>query len=96
LTENIPRVIPDDCKAVIDTKSWTFPPVFQFLQRGGNVNIREMYRTFNCGVGMVIAVPASEKDNAIAILKAAGETPFVVGHIAKAVGGEAQVDLQGL
>jgi len=96
LTENIPRVLPDDCKAVIDTKSWAFPPVFQFLQRGGNVNIREMYRTFNCGVGMVIAVPSSEKDNALAILKAAGETPFVVGYIAKAVGGEAQVDLQGL
>ena len=96
LTENIPRVLPDDCKAVIDTKSWTFPPVFEFLQRGGNVNIREMYRTFNCGVGMVIAVPASEKDNALAVLKAAGETPFVVGHIAKAVGDEPRVDLQGL
>lgn len=96
LTENIPRVLPAGTKAVIDTKSWAFPPVFQFLQRGGNVAIREMYRTFNCGVGMVIAVPASEKDNALAILKAAGETAFVVGHIAQAVGDEAQVDLQGL
>jgi len=96
LTENIPRVLPDDCKAVIDTKSWTFPPVFQWLQRGGNVQMREMYRTFNCGVGMVIAVPASEKDNALRILKAAGESAFVIGHIAKAQGDEPQVELQGL
>ncbi|MEN0036801.1 MAG: phosphoribosylformylglycinamidine cyclo-ligase [Cellvibrio sp.] len=96
LTENIPRVLPDDCKAVIDTQSWALPPVFQWLQRGGNVDIREMYRTFNCGVGMVIAVPASEKDNALNILRAAGENAFVIGSIAKATGEEHQVELQGL
>lgn len=96
LTENIPRVLPDDCKAIIDTKSWALPPVFQWLQRGGNVDIREMYRTFNCGVGMVIAVPASEKDNALSILRAAGENAFVIGSIAKATGDEHQVELQGL
>lgn len=96
LTENIPRVLPDDCKAVIDTKSWALPPVFQWLQRGGNVDIREMYRTFNCGVGMVIAVPASEKDNALSILRAAGENAFVIGSVAKATGEEHQVELQGL
>ncbi|HTF83600.1 MAG TPA: phosphoribosylformylglycinamidine cyclo-ligase [Cellvibrio sp.] len=96
LTENIPRVLPDDCKAVIDTKSWELPAVFQWLQRSGNVAMREMYRTFNCGVGMVIAVPADEKDNALKVLAAAGETPFVVGHIAKAQADEAQVELQGL
>ena len=96
LTENIPRVLPDDCKAVIDTKSWALPPVFQWLQRGGNVDIREMYRTFNCGVGMVIAIPASEKDNALSILRAAGENAFVIGSIAKATGDEHQVELQGL
>ncbi|WP_039912061.1 phosphoribosylformylglycinamidine cyclo-ligase [Cellvibrio mixtus] len=96
LTENIPRVLPEGCKAVIDTKSWAFPPVFQWLQKGGNVDIREMYRTFNCGVGMVIAIPASEKDNALNILRAAGENAFVIGHIAKAVGDEHRVELQGL
>ena len=96
LTENIPRVLPDDCKAIIDTKSWALPPVFQWLQRGGNVDIREMYRTFNCGVGMVIAVPASEKDNALSILRAVGENAFVIGSIAKATGDEHQVELQGL
>ncbi len=96
LTENIPRVLPEGCKAVIDTKSWAFPPVFQWLQKGGNVDIREMYRTFNCGVGMVIAVPASEKDAALNILRTAGENAFVIGHIAKAVGDEHRVELQGL
>ena len=96
LTENIPRVLPEGCKAVIDTKSWAFPPVFQWLQKGGNVDMREMYRTFNCGVGMVIAVPASEKDNALRILQAAGENTFVIGSIAKATGDEHQVELQGL
>lgn len=96
LTENIPRVLPEGCKAVINTKSWTFPPVFQWLQKGGNVDMREMYRTFNCGVGMVIAVPASEKDNALRILQAAGENAFVIGSIAKATGDEHQVELQGL
>ncbi|QEY14652.1 phosphoribosylformylglycinamidine cyclo-ligase [Cellvibrio sp. KY-GH-1] len=96
LTENIPRVLPEGCKAVIDTKSWAFPPVFQWLQKGGNVDIREMYRTFNCGVGMVIAVPAGEKDAALNILRTAGESAFVIGHIAKAVGDEHRVELQGL
>lgn len=84
LTENIPRVIPDNCKAVIDTQSWQFPPVFQWLQQAGNVQAREMYRTFNCGVGMVIAVPAANKDQALAQLASLGETAFVIGHIAKA------------
>jgi phosphoribosylformylglycinamidine cyclo-ligase len=96
LQENIPRVLPDDCKAVIDTSAWTFPPVFQWLQEQGNVEAYEMYRTFNCGVGMIIAVPASEKDNALAILKDAGEDAFVVGTIAKLQGDEEQVELQGL
>jgi phosphoribosylformylglycinamidine cyclo-ligase len=96
LTENIPRVLPDGTKAVLDTKSWAFPPVFQWLQRGGNVDIREMYRTFNCGVGMVIAIPASEKDNALNILRNAGENAFVIGHIATANADEHQVELQGI
>lgn len=95
LLENIPRVLPDDCKAVLNTQSWQLPPVFQWLQRSGNVTMREMYRTFNCGVGMVIVVPASAAEQALSILQAAGETPFVIGHIAPALAGEAQVELQG-
>lgn len=96
LQENIPRVLPDDCKAIIDTKAWDFPPVFQWLQEQGNVEAYEMYRTFNCGVGMIVAVPASEKDNALNILQQAGENAFVVGSVAKAEGDEERVELQGL
>lgn len=96
LTENIPRVIPENCKAVINTQSWQFPPVFQWLQKAGNVEAREMYRTFNCGVGMVIAVPAAAKGQALALLASLGETAFEIGQIAKAQGDEHQVELQGL
>lgn len=96
LLENIPRVLPADCKAVIDVSSWTLPPVFQWLQRSGNVAAREMYRTFNCGTGMILVIPEAEKDNALNMLAAAGETAFVVGHIAKAGDDEERVELLGL
>lgn len=96
LLENIPRVLPDNAKAVIDVSSWQQPAVFNWLQQNGNVDSREMYRTFNCGVGMVICVPAAEKDNALRILKEAGEEAFVVGTIETASGKEDQVELKGL
>jgi len=94
--ENIPRVIPATAKAVINTKSWDLPPVFKWLQEKGNVDAFEMYRTFNCGVGMIAAVPADKADAAIALLNAEGEQAWIIGHIEDAVEGEAQVDLQGL
>jgi len=96
LLENIPRVLPNNAKAVIDTQSWDIPEVFRWIQKGGNVADREMYRTLNCGVGMVIAVPASEAENAITLLKAEGETPWIIGQIADAAADEEQVELVGL
>ena len=66
--ENIPRVLPDNTRAVIDESSWQWPAVFNWLQTAGNVSSHEMYRTFNCGVGMVIALPASEADKAVKLL----------------------------
>jgi phosphoribosylformylglycinamidine cyclo-ligase len=95
LLENIPRVLPADAKAVIDVNSWTLPGVFQWLQSAGNVDSREMYRTFNCGVGMVIVVPASEQDNALNLLKECGEDAWIIGQIAKATEGEEQVEISG-
>lgn len=95
LQENIPRVLPEDCTAVIDTHSWDIPPVFRWLQQQGNVASHEMYRTFNCGVGMILAV---EKDTAEAIIKVLGdegETAWVIGNIAARQGKEPQVKLQG-
>jgi phosphoribosylformylglycinamidine cyclo-ligase len=94
LLENIPRVLPASAKAVIDISSWTLPPVFQWLQAEGNVDAREMYRTFNCGVGMVIAVPADKADAAIALLQAEGESAWLIGQIEAAAEGEEQVELR--
>ncbi|MBY6191303.1 phosphoribosylformylglycinamidine cyclo-ligase [Microbulbifer agarilyticus] len=95
LLENLPRVLPDNARAVIDTKSWDLPPVFRWLQEAGNIESREMYRTFNCGVGMVICVPAEQADKAVAKLQELGEDAFIVGSIEAADGGEA-VELAGL
>ncbi|MTI14780.1 phosphoribosylformylglycinamidine cyclo-ligase [Sansalvadorimonas verongulae] len=96
LLENIPRVLPEGTKAVIDTTSWEIPALFRWLQEGGNVEQTEMYRTLNCGVGMVVAVPAEKKQDAIKLLTAAGETAWEIGAIADAAEGEEQVELAGL
>ena len=81
LLENIPRVLPENTKAVIDKESWQMPAVFNWLQAQGNIEGQEMYRTFNCGVGMVICIAASDVDNALADLTANGEQPWVIGRI---------------
>ena len=79
--ENIPRVLPKNTKAVIDEKSWEWPSVFNWLQEKGNIDTYEMYRTFNCGVGMVIALPLEQVETALAILKQSGENAWLIGHI---------------
>jgi phosphoribosylformylglycinamidine cyclo-ligase len=81
LLENIPRVLPADSVAVIDTDSWQQPAVFKWLKSKGNVTDTEMYRTFNCGVGMVIVVDAEDQAETLAALTTAGESPWVIGHI---------------
>lgn len=81
LLENIPRVLPDGVKAVIDAASWQRPAVFDWLQEQGNVEDKEMYRTFNNGIGMVIVVAAEEADKALALLNQAGEQASLIGQI---------------
>lgn len=81
LTENLPRVLPDDLAASIDTQSWTLPAVFDWLQTRGNIEPSEMYRTFNCGVGFVIVVPAEHADHALQVLQNNGETAWLLGTI---------------
>ncbi|MDI9246852.1 phosphoribosylformylglycinamidine cyclo-ligase [Marinobacter sp. CHS3-4] len=81
LPENIPRVLPDGSIAAIDTESWKLPAVFDWLKQAGGVADEEMYRTFNCGVGMVICVPANQKDLAMDILTAQGESVWQIGAI---------------
>ncbi|HHF1624019.1 TPA: phosphoribosylformylglycinamidine cyclo-ligase [Haemophilus influenzae] len=92
--ENIPRVLPDNTKAVIDESSWQWSAIFNWLQEKGNISRYEMYRTFNCGVGMVIALPEKEVETALALLEQAGEKAWVIGKIAPLGEGEAQVEIQ--
>lgn len=84
LPENIPRVLPNGAVAAIDTTSWTLPPVFQWLQDAGGVASEEMYRTFNCGIGMIVCVPANQKYLAIDTLNAMGEKTWQIGVIESA------------
>ena len=81
LLENLPRVLPDSCSANINTSSWAIPPVFQWLQEQGNVADAEMYRTFNCGVGMVICIAAADREQALSNLEASGQQAWVIGEI---------------
>ncbi|MEZ5508892.1 MAG: phosphoribosylformylglycinamidine cyclo-ligase [Gammaproteobacteria bacterium] len=96
LLENVPRVLPEYTKAEIDTTSWQLPAVFQWLQQSGNVAMREMHRTFNCGVGMVICVGSEQADKALGILKDLGETAWIVGNIVASTDQEPETVLKGL
>ncbi|MEZ2744469.1 phosphoribosylformylglycinamidine cyclo-ligase [Halopseudomonas bauzanensis] len=92
LLENIPRVLPTGASASIDLSSWQRPAVFDWLQEQGNVDETEMHRVLNCGVGMVICVAADQADNALQVLKDAGEQPWIIGSIDTAdASGEAVV-----
>ncbi len=92
--ENIPRVLPEGTKAVIDGSSWQWPAIFNWLQSKGNVDTHEMYRTFNCGVGLIVALPAEQADSAVELLKAEGENAWVIGSIAPAQTDEEQVEIR--
>lgn len=92
--ENIPRVLPDNCKAVINTSSWELPPVFKWLQQNGNVESTEMYRTFNCGVGMVICLPKENAESALTRLKELGENAWLIGEIESKSSDEDAVELK--
>src|SRR5699024_4020230 len=84
LLENLPRVLPEDTVARIDAASWQRPAVFDWLQQQGSVDEREMHRVVNCGIGMVIVVPADRADEARAHLQALGESVYRIGEIVAA------------
>ena len=92
LLENIPRVMPDNTRAVISASSWQRPAVFDWLQENGNVTAAEMHRTFNCGIGMVLVVAANDADAVMQHLTSAGETVWRIGQI-EAGDGAARVDM---
>jgi phosphoribosylformylglycinamidine cyclo-ligase len=87
LTENIPRVVPAGLEVLLSAQTWTRPPVFDWLQRAGNIPPDEMYRTFNCGIGMTVCVAAEHADRALKVLREHGEQPAVIGEVRRGDGG---------
>jgi phosphoribosylformylglycinamidine cyclo-ligase len=81
ITGNIPRILPAGTKAVVNKASWPRSPVFQWLQRTGNVAEDEMFRVFNCGIGMALIVAAGDARRAAEALRAEGETVYEIGAI---------------
>jgi phosphoribosylformylglycinamidine cyclo-ligase len=89
ITENIPRVLPAGLTAEIRADGWQLPPLFQWLQAQGNIVPSELYKTFNCGIGMAVIVAKEHVAQARQLLEASGETVFEIGHIRVQNAGEA-------
>ncbi len=81
LTDNIPRVLPDGLEAVLKRRNWPHDPVFDWLQHAGRIEAAEMHRTFNCGIGMVVIVPAGHETAALEFLASHGEQAQLIGEI---------------
>jgi phosphoribosylformylglycinamidine cyclo-ligase len=93
LVENVPRVLPHGCKAVIDRQSWQEPAIFDILRQGGNVEESEMFRTFNCGIGMVLVVPEGEVEDILIRLSGLNEQAHVIGEVVKCEAGRECVEM---
>ena len=81
LTDNIPRVLPTGLEAVLERARWPVDPVFTWLQRTAGVDSAQMYRTFNCGIGMVVILPATRAAAAVEFLGARGESAHIIGEV---------------
>ncbi|MCF6807724.1 phosphoribosylformylglycinamidine cyclo-ligase [Thiotrichales bacterium 19S9-12] len=81
ITENLPRVLPNNVEAHIDLASFGLPPIFQWLKDKGNIETSEMLKTFNCGVGMILCVPQDQADAIIQTANSLGETAWQIGRI---------------
>ena len=93
LLENVPRVLPRHCRAVIHRDSWDIPAIFQLLREGGNIDEIEMHRTFNNGIGMVLIVPERDVEEIMVRLSGLKETAYIIGEITKAGDNEEGVEL---
>jgi phosphoribosylformylglycinamidine cyclo-ligase len=80
-TGNIPRTLPEGLEAVLEERAWLRPPVFDWLQRVGRIEREEMFRTFNCGLGMTVTVDRADADRALSILRGSGEQAAIVGEV---------------
>jgi phosphoribosylformylglycinamidine cyclo-ligase len=93
LLENVPRMLPKGCKAIIDTAAWPMLPVFSLLQQEGNLDSHELYRTFNGGIGMVMAVAENDAEEIMLRLKGLHEQAYIIGTIDKCPDGSESVEL---
>ena len=87
LLDNVPRVLPEGLEAVLDRRAWGRDPVFEWLKAEGQVPDAEMYRVFNCGIGMTIQLAAADADRAVEILRAADQPALVIGEVRKGSSG---------
>ncbi|MEO7559320.1 MAG: phosphoribosylformylglycinamidine cyclo-ligase [Nitrosospira sp.] len=94
LVENVPRVLPENVVAVLRKGEWDMPPLFRWLQEQGNVAESEMYRVFNCGIGMVLIIAPELADTAMKILRSVGETVWRIGIIRQRHANEAQTIIE--
>ncbi|KAB2832131.1 MAG: phosphoribosylformylglycinamidine cyclo-ligase, partial [Candidatus Dadabacteria bacterium] len=83
LLENIPRVLPKKCAAMLESSSWNLPPVMELIRRDGHIDADEMRRTFNCGIGLVIVVKSPDADRVLKRLRGLGERAYLIGEIVK-------------
>jgi phosphoribosylformylglycinamidine cyclo-ligase len=79
--DNVPRILPDNCKAAIHKDSWEVPPIFRFLENKGNISEAEMYRTFNMGIGLMALVDDDQLEDVMQQFTAMGEKVFLIGEI---------------
>ena len=95
LVDNVPRILPKPCKAVINRTSWYIPPVFTFLKKAGQISGHEMMRTFNNGLGLVIVVSEEDTSEIISRLKAIGEEAYHIGSVESKDEKEERVEFTG-
>ena len=93
ISENVPRVLPENTVAQINADAWQLPKLFQWLQQAGNVEVQEMYRSFNCGIGMVLIVAQDQANAITALLQEQGETVYRLGVVRERVGDEHQTQI---
>jgi phosphoribosylformylglycinamidine cyclo-ligase len=91
LTDNIPRALPDGTKVVLERRAWPRDPIFDWLQNAGRIADPELYRTFNCGIGMTICVAAADATRALEVLQANGAPGFVIGEVRN---GQGEVEIR--
>ena len=95
LTENIPRVLPDKMKAMINLDEIELPQLFKWFQEEGNLSNSELLKTFNCGIGMILVVPSSEVRSVVEILKQQGEETMLLGNIVESQNDKEKISFRG-